>query len=85
MTKKPSPAFSPSRRATLKTASLALCAGMLPFAPSWGAAAGQGARYRRYNVSDSRMGARMLASYARAVRAMLARRRRTPETGTGKL
>jgi tyrosinase len=72
MTKKPSPVFSPSRRATLKTASLALCAGMLPFAPTWGAAAGQGARFRRYNVSDSRMGARMLASYARAVRAMLA-------------
>jgi tyrosinase len=74
MIKKPSTAFNPSRRDTLKKTSLALGIGMLPFASSMGqtdAAAAKHARYRRYNAS-SRMGARMLKSYARAVRAMLA-------------
>ncbi len=47
MTKKPSHVFSPSLRATLKTASLALCAGMLSLAPLGSRAASQGARYRR--------------------------------------
>lgn len=65
------PAFSPSRRRTLKSAGLVMCAGMLPFTPSFGQEGAVAARYRRHNV-ESRMGARMLQSYARAVRAMLA-------------
>jgi len=65
------PAFNPLRRTALKTAGLALGAGMLPLAPALGQPAATAARYRRYSV-NSRMGARMLASYARAVRAMLA-------------
>ena len=77
---KPDNAFNPARRRTLKTAGLALGAGMLPFAPAFsqtigqsaGAAAAGAARYRRYNASKSKSGARMLQSYARAVRAMLA-------------
>jgi tyrosinase len=64
-------AFSPSRRSILKTAGLTLGASMLPLASSFGQAAAAPARYRRYNAS-SKMGARMLESYARAVRAMLA-------------
>jgi tyrosinase len=64
-------AFSPSRRNVLKTAGVALGAGMLPLASSFGQAAPKGARYRRYNASG-KMGTRMLKSYARAVRAMLA-------------
>lgn len=75
MTQKPSPAFRSSRRDLLKKTSLALCASMLPLAASWGQAYGSGSgggtQHRRYNVS-SKMGARMLDSYARAVRAMLA-------------
>jgi len=70
--KKPSPAFNPLRRTALKSAGLALGAGMLPLAPATGQPGATAARYRRYGVSNSRMGARMLASYARAVRAMLA-------------
>jgi tyrosinase len=74
MIKKSRPAFNPSRRATLKKTSLALGISMLPFAQSMAQTAqpaASHARYRRYNAS-SRMGARMLQSYARAVRAMLA-------------
>lgn len=65
-------AFSPSRRTLLKTTGLALGAGMLPLGAPFAQTAARAARYRRYNVSGSKMGARMLASYARAVRAMLA-------------
>jgi tyrosinase len=65
-------AFSPSRRTILKSAGLTLGASMLPLASSFGQAAARPARYRRYNASGSKMGARMLQSYARAVRAMLA-------------
>jgi tyrosinase len=64
-------AFSPSRRTVLKTAGIALGAGMLPLASSFGQPAHKEARYRRYNASG-KMGTRMLHSYARAVRAMLA-------------
>jgi len=65
-------AFSPSRRTLLKTAGLAAGAGMLPFGAPFAQTAAKQARYRRYNASGSKMGARMLESYARAVRAMLA-------------
>jgi tyrosinase len=65
-------AFSPSRRTVLKTASLSLGAGLLPFASASGQTAAKAARWRRYNASGSKMGARMLNSYAKAVRAMLA-------------
>lgn len=79
MIKKPDHAFSLSRRDTLKKTGIALCAGMLPLAsPAAQTVATpadeahrKGARYRRPNAS-SKMGARMLKSYARAVRAMLA-------------
>jgi tyrosinase len=71
MIQKPRHAFSSSRRTVLKTAGAALGASMLPLAPSFGQAAGK-ARYRRYSASGSKMGARMLQSYAKAVRAMLA-------------
>jgi len=73
MIQKPSPVFRSSRRDILKKTGLALCAGMLPLAATWGQGygGGGGPRYRRYNVS-SRMGARMLESYAKDVRAMLA-------------
>jgi len=85
--KKPTLPFNPQRRATLKKAGIALGAGMLPLAASLPYAATQApqaapsaahpaaartARYRRYNASGSRIGLRMLDSYARAVRAMLA-------------
>lgn len=65
-------AFSPSRRTILKTTALGLGAGMLPLASAFGQASAKPARYRRYNASTSKMGARMLQSYAKAVRAMLA-------------
>lgn len=71
----PRHAFSPSRRNTLKKTAVSLCAGMLPLslAGSVAGAATPAARYRRYNVSSgSRTSKRMLDSYARAVRAMLA-------------
>ncbi|HWJ95893.1 MAG TPA: tyrosinase family protein, partial [Telluria sp.] len=71
MSNKPSPSFSPSRRNTLKKAGLALCATMLPLASLQGQAAGKAAPFRRYNASGHH-GARMLKSYAKAVRAMLA-------------
>lgn len=63
-------AFQPLRRTVLKTAGFALGAAMLPL----GGMARAQARpqpFRRYNVSGKH-GARMLKSYARAVRAMLA-------------
>ena len=65
-------AFSPSRRTLLKTAGLAAGAGMLPFGAPFAQTTARPARYRRYNASGSKTGARMLESYARAVRAMLA-------------
>ena len=71
MINKSSHVFSPSRRNTLKKTGAALCAGMLPFAAPCGWAQPRSARYRRPNAS-SKTGARMLDSYARAVRAMLA-------------
>lgn len=69
MTDKPYPAFNPTRRATLKTASLALGASMLPLG-AFAAKPANAPQYRRYNASST-MGKRMLKSYARAVRAML--------------
>lgn len=71
MFKKPSLTFNPSRRDTLKKTGIALCATMLPLASLEGQAAGKDARWRRYNASGAH-GARMLKSYAKAVRAMLA-------------
>ena len=65
-------AFRPSRRTVLKTAGIALGASMLPFASSFGQADLKAAHHRRFNASGSKMGERMLQSYARAVRAMLA-------------
>lgn len=72
MIRQASHAFGPSRRTILKTAALGLGAGMLPLGSAFGQAAARPARYRRYNASTSKMGARMLQSYAKAVRAMLA-------------
>ncbi len=75
MTNKPDPGFNPSRRNTLKRAAGALGASMLPFSGAFGHSAYPApptAPYRRYNASASKTGARMLRSYARAVRAMLA-------------
>jgi len=66
------PQANPARRTILKTAGLALCAGMLPLSAAFAQTGTGAARYRRYNASNSKMGARMLKSYARAVRAMLA-------------
>ena len=63
--------FTLHRRTLLKTAGLAMGAGMLPFMPAFGQKDQPATRYRRYNA-ESKMGARMLKSYARAVRAMLA-------------
>lgn len=71
MNKKPTHVFSPSRRDTLKKTGIALCASMLPLASSMGQLVAKGVRYRRYNASGPH-GARMLKSYAKAVRAMLA-------------
>jgi tyrosinase len=72
MIKKPCDAFSPSRRNILKTAGITLSASMLPFGSPFAQPAAKPARYRRYNASGSKTGARMLKSYAKAVRAMLA-------------
>jgi len=72
MIKQPGQVFSPSRRHLIKQGGLVLCASMLPLGFSSAQPTARPARYRRYNVSDSKMGARMLESYARAVRAMLA-------------
>ncbi|UVW29114.1 tyrosinase family protein [Massilia sp. H6] len=69
MIKKPDEVFKHSRRTTLKTAGLALCAGMLPLGAT-AASSGRVATYRRPNVSGKH-GERMLKSYAKAVRAML--------------
>ncbi|MGZ5183066.1 MAG: tyrosinase family protein [Ramlibacter sp.] len=71
MTQNPRDAFSPSRRTILKTAGLGVGAGMLPFGASFAQALAKPARHRRYNAS-SKMGAHMLKSYAKAIRAMLA-------------
>lgn len=68
--KKPHEVISQSRRTTLKSAGLVLSAGMLPLA-GMAQEAAKPRQYRRYNVS-SHHGARMLRSYAKAVRAMLA-------------
>lgn len=70
MTKKPHEIINQSRRTTLKTAGLAICAGTLPFG-SLAAGAAELRPYRRYNVTG-KQGPRMLKSYAKAVRAMLA-------------
>lgn len=75
MTKKPYPAFNPSRRDTLIKTGAALCASVLPLGASLAQPVVPVARlrtYRRYNASGSKAGARMLKSYAKAVRAMLA-------------
>lgn len=78
MIKKPLPAFSLSRRNTLKKAGAALVASVVPLGYAAAqladpAAHGQPSpRYRRYNASGSAAGKRMLKSYAKAVRAMLA-------------
>lgn len=72
---KPDQSVSPVRRHVLKSAALGLAAGALPF----GAALAQPQpqhhqpRYRRWRASShSKMGMRMLKSYAKAVNAMLA-------------
>lgn len=70
MIDKPYEVCNQSRRATLKAASLALCTTMLPLA-GLARANTPAPRYRRYNASGPH-GARMLKSYAKAVRAMLA-------------
>jgi len=72
MIKQSSHVFSPARRTTLKTTGAALCAGMLPLAATTGWAQPRAARYRRPNATGTKAGARMLDSYTRAVRAMLA-------------
>ncbi|WP_313032267.1 tyrosinase family protein, partial [Massilia alkalitolerans] len=69
MTDKHHEGFKQSRRAVLKTAGLGLCAGMLPFGMAL--ADDKQRRYRRYNATGKH-GKRMLKSYAKAVRAMLA-------------
>lgn len=74
MIKKPLPPFNPSRRDTLKKTGAALIASALPlsFAAAQTVAAAAPARtYRRYNATG-KDGKRMLKSYAKAVRAMLA-------------
>ncbi|QNA87625.1 tyrosinase family protein [Massilia sp. Dwa41.01b] len=75
MSKKPHTAFSPSRRATLFKTGAVLATSMLPF----GLPSAQPViptpyfrAFRRYNASASKAGERMLKSYAKAVRAMLA-------------
>jgi tyrosinase len=70
MTDKPFEVISQSRRAALKTAGFALGAGMLPFG-GMAVAGAKHPRYRRCNV-NGKHGKRMLKSYAKAVRAMLA-------------
>lgn len=70
MTDKHHEVFSQSRRAALKTAGLTLCAGMLPLG-GLALADDRQRRYRRYNATGKH-GKRMLKSYAKAVRAMLA-------------
>lgn len=75
MIKKPLPAFNPSRRDTLKKAGAALVASVVPLgyaSAQFAAPAAHGQPYRRYNASGSASGKRMLKSYAKAVRAMLA-------------
>lgn len=75
MIKKPLPAFSPSRRDTLRKTGAALCASVLPLGFSSaqpGASAARVHTWGRYNASGSPAGKRMLKSYAKAVRAMLA-------------
>jgi tyrosinase len=69
MIDKPLALTNQTRRTVLKTAGLTLCAGVLPFGSAL--ANTKPARYRRYNATG-RHGARMLKSYAKAVRAMLA-------------
>lgn len=77
MTTKPDQLVSPIRRQVLKSAAFGLAAGSLPF----GAALAQPnlqpqhhkPRYRRWRASShSKIGMRMLKSYAKAVNAMLA-------------
>jgi len=75
MSKKPPSAFDPARRATLIKTGVALGASMLPLGLSSAQsldAASRARTWRRYNASTSRVGERMLKSYAKAVRAMLA-------------
>lgn len=70
MTTKPDPLVSPARRHILKSAAFTFCASALPLSVL---AQPQQPRYRRWRASkDSKMGARMLKSYAKAVSAMLA-------------
>ncbi|GAB3397550.1 tyrosinase family protein [Massilia agilis] len=71
MIKTPSNVLSVSRRDALKKTGIALCASMLPLASSMGQPVANGVRYRRYNATGPH-GPRMLKSYAKAVRAMLA-------------
>ncbi|HEX9172609.1 MAG TPA: tyrosinase family protein [Telluria sp.] len=61
--------FRRSRRDAIKTAMLVLGASALPLGSLKAASR---PRYRRYNAADPVHGARMLKSYAKAVRAMLA-------------
>ena len=72
---KPPPAVNLSRRDTLKKASAAVCASLLPFGFASAQSVTPAAHprtYRRYNASGSAAGKRMLKSYTKAVRAMLA-------------
>ncbi|KQQ92480.1 tyrosinase family protein [Massilia sp. Leaf139] len=75
MSKKLTPDFDPHRRTVLTRTGAALAASMLPI----GLSSAQSVdimkhkpRYRRLNASASKAGERMLKSYAKAVRAMLA-------------
>lgn len=75
MIEKLHPAFNPSRRDTLKKTGAALCASLLPLSFSSAQVVSPAAHlptYRRYNATGSAAGKRMLKSYAKAVRAMLA-------------
>lgn len=69
------PPFNPSRRNTLIKTSASLCASLLPLGFAMAQPLSPAAHphtFRRYNASGSAAGKRMLKSYAKAVRAMLA-------------
>ena len=73
MTIKPDQLVSRTRRQVLKSTALTLGASALPFASSFAQQPMHKPRYRRWRATmHSKMGVRMLKSYAKAVNAMLA-------------
>lgn len=73
MTIRPDQLVSQTRRRVLKSTALTLGASALPFASSFAQQPLHKPRYRRWRASmNSKMGVRMLKSYAKAVSAMLA-------------